>query len=114
MQILYFAWVRERIGLPREQVDTEDVAVKHGITTHRTSRVSALSSLDLPESHVSLYALPSLSHMALATATSNGWDSITLSGRPAFGNIISSNPPECSMSDAESDPRDPASRIGAW
>lgn len=27
MQILYFAWVRERIGLPREEVDTNAATV---------------------------------------------------------------------------------------
>lgn len=27
MDILYFAWVRERIGLPREQVETDAVTV---------------------------------------------------------------------------------------
>jgi len=27
MNVLYFAWVRERIGLPREQVDTEAATV---------------------------------------------------------------------------------------
>ena len=27
MQILYFAWVRERIGLPREDVETQAVTV---------------------------------------------------------------------------------------
>ena len=27
MDVLYFAWVRERIGLPREQVDTEAATV---------------------------------------------------------------------------------------
>ncbi|WP_084862928.1 molybdopterin converting factor subunit 1 [Salibaculum halophilum] len=27
MQVLYFAWVRERIGLPREQVQTEAATV---------------------------------------------------------------------------------------
>lgn len=27
MQVLYFAWVRERIGLPREEVETEAVTV---------------------------------------------------------------------------------------
>ena len=27
MDVLYFAWVRERIGLPREQVDTEATTV---------------------------------------------------------------------------------------
>ena len=27
MDVLYFAWVRERIGLPRERVETEAVTV---------------------------------------------------------------------------------------
>lgn len=27
MDVLYFAWVRERIGLPREQVETEAATV---------------------------------------------------------------------------------------
>lgn len=27
MDVLYFAWVRERIGLPREQVDTQAATV---------------------------------------------------------------------------------------
>ena len=27
MDVLYFAWVRERIGLPRERVDTEAATV---------------------------------------------------------------------------------------
>jgi molybdopterin synthase sulfur carrier subunit len=27
MQVLYFAWVRERIGLPREEVETAAVTV---------------------------------------------------------------------------------------
>lgn len=27
MDVLYFAWVRERIGLPREQVDSEAATV---------------------------------------------------------------------------------------
>jgi sulfur-carrier protein len=27
IDVLYFAWVRERIGLPREQVDTQAVTV---------------------------------------------------------------------------------------
>ncbi len=27
MNVVYFAWVRERIGLPREQVDTEAATV---------------------------------------------------------------------------------------
>ena len=27
MQVLYFAWVRERIGLPREEVETEAATV---------------------------------------------------------------------------------------
>lgn len=27
MDILYFAWVRERIGLPREQIETDAVTV---------------------------------------------------------------------------------------
>ena len=27
MQVLYFAWVRERIGLPKETVETEAVTV---------------------------------------------------------------------------------------
>ena len=27
MDVLYFAWVRERIGLPREQVDTDAATV---------------------------------------------------------------------------------------
>jgi molybdopterin synthase sulfur carrier subunit len=27
MQVLYFAWVRERIGLPREEVETEAAIV---------------------------------------------------------------------------------------
>jgi len=27
MQVLYFAWVRERIGLPREEVQTEAATV---------------------------------------------------------------------------------------
>ncbi|MDP3341289.1 molybdopterin converting factor subunit 1 [Frigidibacter sp.] len=27
MDVLYFAWVRERIGLPKEQVETEAVTV---------------------------------------------------------------------------------------
>ena len=27
MDVLYFAWVRERIGLPRDQVDTEAATV---------------------------------------------------------------------------------------
>lgn len=27
MDVLYFAWVRERIGLPRERVDTEATTV---------------------------------------------------------------------------------------
>ena len=28
MQVLYFAWVRERIGLPREEIDTAAATVK--------------------------------------------------------------------------------------
>jgi molybdopterin synthase sulfur carrier subunit len=28
MDVLYFAWVRERIGLPREKVETEAVTVR--------------------------------------------------------------------------------------
>ena len=27
MQVLYFAWVRERIGLPRENIDTQAATV---------------------------------------------------------------------------------------
>lgn len=27
MQVLYFAWVRERIGLPREEIETSAVTV---------------------------------------------------------------------------------------
>lgn len=27
MQVLYFAWVRERIGLPREQIETDAATV---------------------------------------------------------------------------------------
>lgn len=27
MQVLYFAWVRERIGLPREEIETEAATV---------------------------------------------------------------------------------------
>tara|TARA_B110000908_G_C10227065_1_gene438515 strand:+ start:543 stop:788 length:246 start_codon:yes stop_codon:yes gene_type:complete len=27
MDVLYFAWVRERIGLPREQIETDAVTV---------------------------------------------------------------------------------------
>jgi molybdopterin synthase sulfur carrier subunit len=29
LDILYFAWVRERIGLPREQVETTAPTVRH-------------------------------------------------------------------------------------
>ena len=28
IEVLYFAWVRERIGLPREQVETQAATVK--------------------------------------------------------------------------------------
>ena len=28
MDVLYFAWVRERIGLPKEQVDTDAATVR--------------------------------------------------------------------------------------
>ena len=27
MQVMYFAWVRERIGLPREEIDTQAATV---------------------------------------------------------------------------------------
>ncbi|MGR3622671.1 molybdopterin converting factor subunit 1 [Pseudophaeobacter sp.] len=32
MDIVYFAWVRERIGLPRERVETEAVTVADLVT----------------------------------------------------------------------------------
>jgi len=35
MDILYFAWVRERIGLPREQVETQAATVRELIAELR-------------------------------------------------------------------------------
>ena len=35
MDVLYFAWVRERIGLPREKVETEAVTVRDLVTDLR-------------------------------------------------------------------------------
>jgi molybdopterin synthase sulfur carrier subunit len=35
MQILYFAWVRERIGLPREEFETEAATVSDLVTELR-------------------------------------------------------------------------------
>jgi molybdopterin synthase sulfur carrier subunit len=35
MDVLYFAWVRERIGLPREKVETEAVTVRDLVTELR-------------------------------------------------------------------------------
>ncbi|MEL6520025.1 MAG: molybdopterin converting factor subunit 1 [Pseudomonadota bacterium] len=32
MDVLYFAWVRERIGLPKERVDTQAVTVAELVT----------------------------------------------------------------------------------
>lgn len=36
MDVLYFAWVRERIGLPREQVDTNAATVTDLVNELRT------------------------------------------------------------------------------
>lgn len=36
MDVLYFAWVRERIGLPREQIDTDAVTVGDLVAELRT------------------------------------------------------------------------------
>jgi molybdopterin synthase sulfur carrier subunit len=36
MQVLYFAWVRERIGLPREEVDTSAKTVMELVSELRT------------------------------------------------------------------------------
>lgn len=36
MEILYFAWVRERIGLPRETVDTQATTVAELVAELRT------------------------------------------------------------------------------
>lgn len=36
MQILYFAWVRERIGLPREEFETDAVTVADLVAELRT------------------------------------------------------------------------------
>ena len=38
MQVLYFAWVRERIGVPRETIETE--------TTHVSGLVTELRARD--------------------------------------------------------------------
>ncbi len=35
MEVLYFAWVRERIGLPRETVDTQAATVNDLVTELR-------------------------------------------------------------------------------
>ncbi|SHE31152.1 molybdopterin synthase sulfur carrier subunit [Loktanella atrilutea] len=35
MDVLYFAWVRERIGLPRERVETQAATVKDLVTELR-------------------------------------------------------------------------------
>lgn len=37
MDVLYFAWVRERIGLPRERVET-DAATVAGLVAELTAR----------------------------------------------------------------------------
>lgn len=36
MDVLYFAWVRERIGLPREQIETDAVTVGDLVAELRT------------------------------------------------------------------------------
>ena len=36
MQVLYFAWVRERIGMPREQIETNAATVAELIDELRT------------------------------------------------------------------------------
>ena len=36
MDVLYFAWVRERIGLPRERVETDAVTVNDLVAELRT------------------------------------------------------------------------------
>lgn len=36
LDILYFAWVRERIGLPKEQVETEARSVRELVSELRT------------------------------------------------------------------------------
>jgi len=35
MQIMYFAWVRERIGLPREEIETQATTVAELVTELR-------------------------------------------------------------------------------
>lgn len=35
MQIMYFAWVRERIGLPREEIETQAATVAELVTELR-------------------------------------------------------------------------------
>ncbi|WP_375260411.1 molybdopterin converting factor subunit 1 [Palleronia sp.] len=46
VDVLYFAWVRERIGLPREQVETEAATVADLVTelTGREARYEAAFS----------------------------------------------------------------------
>ncbi|GAA6188092.1 molybdopterin converting factor subunit 1 [Litorivita sp. NS0012-18] len=43
MDVLYFAWVRERIGLPKEQVDTDAATVRDLVAelTAREERYAA-------------------------------------------------------------------------
>ena len=55
IDVLYFAWVRERIGLPRERLDTSAVTVRDLITelTLRDDRY-ALAFADLKSLRVAV------------------------------------------------------------
>ena len=55
MQVLYFAWLRERIGLPKETVDTSAVTVMDLVEElrHREERY-ALAFSDLSALRVAL------------------------------------------------------------
>ncbi|OJY36389.1 MAG: molybdopterin converting factor subunit 1 [Rhodobacterales bacterium 65-51] len=55
MDVLYFAWVRERIGLPRERVET-DAATVAGLVAELAAREEryALAFADLASLRVAL------------------------------------------------------------
>ncbi|WP_054303941.1 MULTISPECIES: molybdopterin converting factor subunit 1 [Gemmobacter] len=55
MDVLYFAWVRERIGLPRERVET-DAATVAGLVAELAAREEryALAFADLTSLRVAL------------------------------------------------------------
>lgn len=55
MDVLYFAWVRERIGLPREQIDTNAATVMALIEELKTREERyALAFSDLKSLRVAL------------------------------------------------------------